>query len=98
VDQSTREIRAQIEQTQAELGDTVEALIKKAKIKDQAKASAKNAMRNLGPKLSTKAGEPPPTGADADAVRQARNRVPAGVFAVAAGLAVVLMLRKRLSK
>lgn len=100
---SPEEIRAGIEQTREELGDTVEALAEKADVKGQAKdrvASIKDAAQQKKAEFASRAREATPESAGAGAQQLASTAksqpVPfaaAGAFAV--GVLVGLLLGRR---
>lgn len=100
---SPEEIRAGIEQTREELGDTVEALAEKADVKGQAKdrvASIKDAAQHKKAEFASRAREATPESAGAGAQQLASTAksqpVPftaAGAFAV--GVLVGLLLGRR---
>lgn len=104
---STEEIRAEIAETRAQLGDTVEALAAKTDVKARAKEAAEGAKARLGGTVSTGArvvharAHQLAEKANSPQVRRAVERVRVQVrrrpvpFAVGAGALVLALLAMR---
>jgi Protein of unknown function (DUF3618) len=97
------ELRAEIEQTRAELGDTVEALAEKSDVAGQAKARAaavKQAARDKKEEFASRARDATPESAEAGAQQivstiQRRPTPFAALGAFASGVLAGWLLRRR---
>jgi hypothetical protein len=97
--QDADQLRADIEQTREQLGDTVETLAGKADVKariTERVEQRKQQLRDVGQQAQTKLGDPQQVKQLAVTVQQrARSNPPLIVGAVAAAVVAVLFMRRR---
>jgi hypothetical protein len=82
-------LRAEIKQTRAELGETVQALTAKADVKARAKDSVEQTKQRVKSQVAVA------TGKATDAVRRSRAPIAALLIGVVAAAGVVLIVRGR---